>query len=215
MKEQDILSLWKSYDEKLSEQLIINRHLSTEVTQLKIESLLTSMRPIKVFTIAVGVLWVLAVDVVIFNSFTVASPFFIVSAFIQVLLTKLAIGIYIYQLVLLDRLDVSTSIVDMQRRIASLRISTLWLPRILLLQLPVWTTFYLTWEMLSHADPGWLVLQFATTFGFLYAALWLFINIRIENRDKRWFRVLFSGKEWTPLMKAGEMMEEISAIQGS
>ena len=37
----------------------------------------------------------------------------------------------------------------------------------------------------------------------------LFFNIKIENRDKKWFRLIFEGKEWTPLMRAMELSEQI------
>jgi hypothetical protein len=51
-------------------------------------------------------------------------------------------------------------------------------------------------------------MQIAITLIFTVTAVWLFINIRFENRNQKWFRVLFRGKEWTPLMKAMDLLEQ-------
>jgi len=40
-------------------------------------------------------------------------------------------------------------------------------------------------------------------------AIWLFFNIKYENRNKKWFQLIFSGKEWTPLMKSMELLEQV------
>ncbi len=43
----------------------------------------------------------------------------------------------------------------------------------------------------------------------VYAAVWLFLNIKYDNRDKKWFRWLFKGKEWDPIIKAMELISQI------
>jgi hypothetical protein len=56
----------------------------------------------------------------------------------------------------------------------------------------------------------WLYLfQFIMTTSFTVLAIWLFFNIRYENRDKRWFRYIISGIEWTPVIKSMELCREI------
>ena len=30
-----------------------------------------------------------------------------------------------------------------------------------------------------------------------------------ENMEKKWFRLIFSGKEWTPVIKSMELLKEI------
>jgi hypothetical protein len=84
----------------------------------------------------------------------------------------------------------------------------------LLLQLPVWTTFWWNETMLTD----WNLLQWTmvglVTLSFTFIALWLFFNINYENRNKKWFIMLFSGKEWTPLMKAMELLEQVEECKG-
>ena len=36
-----------------------------------------------------------------------------------------------------------------------------------------------------------------------------FKNIRFENRDKKWFKFLLSGKEWDPMMKSADLLQQI------
>jgi hypothetical protein len=212
MEERDILALWKSYDQKLEENLLLNRKNTADITGMKVQSLLASMKPIKIFTLMVGVLWVLFVDTLIINLFSIANPFFLISAGIHVLLTKFAIGIYLYQLILIHQVDVSEPIVATQSRLTRLQSSTLWVARLLFLQLPVWTTFYWNKSMLENGNIFLYIIQIAVTLAFTFLAVWLFRNIRYENRDKKWFSLIFDGVEWTPVIRSMELYREIEAF---
>ena len=150
MEDIEIINLWKSYNKKLDESLVLNRKNTEEITKLKVRSFLASMKPVKVFTILLGLLWVGFVDILIFNLFHIASPFFLISAAIQVLLTKLAIGIYLYQLILIHQVVTDAPIIETQEKVARLKTSTLWITRLLFLQLPVWTSFYWNKSMLEN-----------------------------------------------------------------
>lgn len=213
MEERDILALWKSYDQKLEANLLLNRKNTADITGMKVQSLLASMKPIKIFTLVVGVLWVLFVDTLIINLFAIANPFFLISAGIQVLLTKFAIGIYLYQLILIHQVDVSEPIVATQSRLTRLQSSTLWVARLLFLQLPVWTTFYWNKSMLENGNTFLYIIQIAVTLAFAFLAVWLFLNIRYENRDKKWFKLIFDGVEWTPVIRSMELYKEIEAFE--
>jgi len=210
MEDAAIIALWKSYTQKLDESLELNRKNTIAITQMKVSSLLASMKPIKIITIIVGLLWVGFVDTIIIGVFHIANPFFLVAAIVQVLLTKLAIGIYLYQLILIYQTDSSAPVLVTQEKLARLQISTLWVPRLLFLQLPLWTIFYWNKSMLTNGNMALYMLQAVVTLLCTGLAVWLFINIRYENSNKKWFQLLFSGKEWTPLMKSITLLEELS-----
>ena len=213
MENTDIINLWKSYDKKLEENLVLNKKNAAEITKLKIQSLLQSMKPFKIFTIFIGILWIGFIDTLIISSFRIGSPYFLISAIIQVVLTKLAIGIYLYQLILIQKVDISKPILNTQEKLSRLKSSTLWVTRLLFLQLPVWTTFYLNESMLTNQNMWLYILQFLLTASFSYIAIWLFFNIKYENRDKKWFRLIFEGKEWTPIIKSIELYQEIEEFK--
>jgi hypothetical protein len=80
---------------------------------------------------------------------------------------------------------------------------------VLFLQLPVWTTFYLSEGIFKNGNTLFYIVQGAVTFSFAYVAFWLFLHIRPENKDKKWFRLIFDGKEWTPVLKSMELLNQI------
>ncbi|MDZ4711811.1 MAG: hypothetical protein SGI89_05745 [bacterium] len=207
--ENEFRELWSSYNKKLNESLTLNRKNTEDLTKIRIGSFLASMSPLKIFTILAGIIWSVIGDVIVINLLNTASPFFLISAGIQLVLTQIAIVIYIYQLVIIHRVDINQPVMETQRTLARLRTSTLWVARILFLQLPVWTTFYLSAEMFENGNVMLLSLQIVVTHVFTFAAVWLFTNIKFENRNKKWFRLIFDGKEWTPVMRSMELLEQI------
>ncbi|MBA4852014.1 hypothetical protein H1R81_16500 [Emticicia sp. BO119] len=209
MEDKELINLWKAYDKKLEETLSINKKNAEEITKLKVQSFLSSMKPIKVFTIIIGILWILFVDGVIFIAYQAGGIFLLISALIQVILTKLAIGIYIYQLVLINAVNINDSILATQEKIARLKSSTIWIARLLFLQIPVWNTFYWTERMWTNGNIWVYMIHIPLTAAFIYLAFWLFFNINYENRDKKWFQLIFNGKEWTPMMKSMEVLAQI------
>lgn len=213
MNELEIKKLWQATNDKLEESIVINKNKTEDITRLKVHSILSSMKPIKIFTLLVGVLWVgiglIALSSIYVNSFSEANKFFLFSASIQVALTAMALFVYLYQLIMIYQVDITDPIIRTQEKLASLKISTLWVTRILFLQLPVWTTFW--WNETMLTDWGilqWIVTLFFT-FSFTFFSIWLFFNIKYENRDKKWFQLIFNGKEWTPLMKSMKLLEQV------
>jgi hypothetical protein len=64
--------------------------------------------------------------------------------------------------------------------------------------------------LFSHPQIGWWIFQIAVTTLFTFAGIWLFFNIKAENRNKKWFRKLFGTVEWTSLEKAEELLEQLN-----
>lgn len=62
--------------------------------------------------------------------------------------------------------------------------------------------------MLKAGGVG-LFIQVMVTAVFTYVAYWLFVNIKMENRHRKWFRIIFEGREWTPLMKAMDILQQL------
>lgn len=213
MNELELKKLWQTTNEKLEESFVINRKNAEDITRITVHNLLGSMKPIKFFALLVGIFWVgiggIVLSSIYLNSFSEANKFFLFSASIQVGLTTMALFIYLYQLITIYQIDITDPIIRTQEQLARLKITTLWVTRILFLQLPVWTTFWWNETMLTD----WSILQWIVTLFFTLSftaiAIWLFFNIKYENRNKKWFRLIFSGKEWTPLMKSMELLEQV------
>ncbi|MCC5612749.1 hypothetical protein LC612_40185, partial [Nostoc sp. CHAB 5834] len=91
MQDAQLIELWQTYRQKLDESLILNRRNAEDITKLKVQSLLGLMKPVKVFTLLAGLGWVVLIDSLLVMVFSNASPFFLISAGLQVLITKVAI----------------------------------------------------------------------------------------------------------------------------
>lgn len=213
MENLEIIHLWKSYQQKMDTAIAKNIELTIDIQKIKVKSMLATMKPVKIFTLLIGCLWVIAGTIILTNiylyAFQQASKFFFYSAFLQVGLTAIAIIVYLLQLYWIQQIDVSESVMDAQAKIARLVSSTVWITKILFLQLPLWTTFYLSEAMFREGNMLYLMINGGVTLLFTAAALWLFVHIKFENRNKRWFVLLFKGKEWTPLMKSMEILDQI------
>lgn len=217
MNELELKKLWQTTNDKLEENFVISRKNTEDITRIRVQHFLGSMKPIKIFTLLFGIVWVsiggLILSRIYVNSFSEANQFFLFSATIQVLLTAIALIIYVYQLIKIYQVEIADPILQTQQKLAQLKISTLWAARILFLQLPVWTTFWWNKTMLTD----WNLLQWSITISvtllFTFVAIWLFLNIKYENRNKKWFKLIFNGKEWTPLMKSMELLEQLDEYQ--
>lgn len=209
MEELALKELWQSYNNRLEESLLINKKNTESITKMQAASLLNSIKPIKIFAMLAGIGWVFVIDTILWHLLEVASLFFLISAGIQVILTKLALFIYLYQLIVIYQIDISDPVVATQEKLASLRSSSLWVARILFLQLPVWSTFYLRKEIFSVNNQSYLIVNLAITLLFVLVSLWLFFNINYKNKDKKWFRMIFGGKEWDNVLKSITLYNDI------
>ena len=45
------------------------------------------------------------------------------------------------------------------------------------------------------------------------ASVWLYRNIKLSNAYKKWFRLLFNGIEWTPILQAMDHLREIEEFK--
>jgi hypothetical protein len=217
MNENELKSLWQSANEKLERSLQVSQKNTDEIMRLKAQNVLGSMKPIKIFTLFVGIIWVLFGGTIVTNLFVYAydkvSLFFLYSAAVQLLLTALAIGIYLYQLIMISNVNISDSVITAQKKLSYLKSSTLWSAKILFLQLPFWTTFYLSKEMIVSGNIAYILINGFFTLLFAYLAIWLFFNIKYENRNKKWFQWIFRGREWQPILQAMEWLNQIDNYQ--
>lgn len=210
MQESELIALWRSYDQKLEENLVLNRQNASAITLIKIKSLVSSMVPMKLFIVIASLLWIAFLSSVLYQTYAYASPFFWFSIATHAVLLTIVIAIYIYQVALIYQTDLGEPLLTTQFRLAKLKSSTLWIYKLMFLHAPVWTTFSIQQKM--FANQGWLTAQVIVTLIFLVAALWLFFNIKYENRDRKWFKLLFRGKDWDPIIKSLQMLREMEGF---
>lgn len=217
MELDELKQLWQNSNDKLEKSLALHQKNAKDITKIKVKHILYTMRPIKIFTLIIGCIWVFLLGTIVANlavyAFFKVSLFFLFSAGIQVILTAISIWVYLYQLVLIQQVDLSEPILATQEKLSKLKTSTLWVNRILFLQLPLWTTFYWNESMLENGGLIFWIIQALITALFTLLAIWLFINIKYENRDKKWFQWIFKGIEWDPIVRSVELLNEINEFK--
>ena len=204
MNDTDLKYLWQTGNNQIAINQKSDKSSLDKLTKRNVSHFLSSMKPIKIFTLLAGLLWVLGIGCVLIKLTIIAydqvSPYFLYSAFIQVMLTAMAVILYIIQLSTLYSIDFNKPVVILQKTLINLKASTLNVTKILILQLPFWTTFYWNESMFKNGTLPLFILQGAVTISFTCLAIWLFFHLKYENADKWWFKLLLQGKEWEPLI---------------
>ena len=137
--------------------------------------------------------------------------FLLISLGLQVALTAFALIVYVYQLALVYQIDYSGPVLSIQKKLLKLKTSTITVTRIMVLQLPLWSTFYLPNDFFIHANQLFLVIQCSVSILLTILAIRIFTQLKIENRNNFWFRLFFSGNEWKPITKAIDLVDEMQA----
>jgi len=58
MNENELKLLWQSDNKKTEDRLAVNKKNIEDITKLKVLGFLSSTKPIKIFTLIAGILWV-------------------------------------------------------------------------------------------------------------------------------------------------------------
>lgn len=213
MENTDIINLWKAQDAKIEQSLEINKQLLKETILIKAQSALQSLIKFKTRGIVASIIYLVLLGSMLFyaiSNYTSAANYFILSMTAIFLINVRALYDYIKHLVWTNNIDYDGSITEIQQKLTKLQLSILKHSRIMVLQFPFWTTFYLSDKWFPHAV-GWdyFAFQFLVTASFTYLAYWLYKNQTIANADKKWVKTLIAGSGGKAVMKALEFYKDI------
>ena len=213
MEETNFVLLWKEQYEKIDQSLAINKRILKETISQKAKSALRSLIRIKATGIVVAVIWLLLLGAAL--SFAIlhyssAANYFIVSIAAIFLINVKALYDYIKHLAWVNNINYDGSITEIQKKLARLQLSIFQHVRVMFLQLPFWTTFYLSDKWFPQ-DANWpyIIFQILFTALFTYIAFWLYKNISLANASKKWVQVLIQGAGGKSVSKALEFYKEI------
>ncbi|PUZ22472.1 hypothetical protein GA0116948_10968 [Chitinophaga costaii] len=212
MEADELKKIWQVYDQRLEQALHLNLLNLREIQTLKAKSALHKMLWVKWLGIILGIGWVWCLPIFINAALYVHNYFFAFSAGFHLLVTVIAIVVYLQHVIRIYKVNNANTVLEVQEQLAKLQTSTLQIARLLFLQLPVFTTFYLHTEMF-HNGSYWWIAQVLVTGLFTWAGIWLYRNIAIKNVHKRWFLTLFNSPEWTQLTKAMLLLDEIAVYK--
>lgn len=217
MEDKELLKMWKAQNEKIEQSLSINRRLLIETINQKAQISLRSLKRLKTIGIVSFVFYLLVLGYLLayaVSNYSSAANYFIVSFSAIFLINLRGFVDYIKHLVWANSIDYNGSIIEIQQNLLKLQFSIVNHTKIMVLQLPFWTTFYLSDRWFpDHIGVPYIVFQVLLTGGFTYLAYWLFKNQKVENLDKKWYKNLIAGSGGKPVRQALEFYKEIETFK--
>lgn len=213
MEDLEIKALLRQYDQRLQKSISLNLRNIADIQKLKASSALKPLKGTRLVGILSGIGWEALVVFLICRSWSLPGIFFVVSAGINVLLTGIAIGVYIRHLVLLRQFDNSLTVVEAQQKLVMLMTSNMEILRLMFLQLPVFFTFYITFDWIRNSPLTFWLIQAPVVLLAVFAGTWLYRNLDFRNQDRKWFKFFVRGTEWTSVQKASGLLNQIEEFK--
>jgi hypothetical protein len=208
MSTDEFQQIWKAYDAKLEKSLQLNLRLLQEVQSEKAKSVLRSFIASRIIGIVIGMLY-LALLVIAFW-YVRTQPVMAVSFAVFIACTVIAIGMYMREIGGIRKISYGDNIVDTQQKLAAIKSSIIWTLRISWVQLPFWSTFFVSNELLRKGGREFWMIETPITLLLTILAVILYKNITIENaQKKKWVKGLIRGTGMKSLTRAMDFLKEI------
>jgi len=218
MEDIEIKNIWKSYDALIQESKVLNlqswavnircfEELQTRKAQSKLKSLIIP----KIIAIALGIGWILFLAFIFY--YTLSQVFIAVSLGMILLFSIVAVIVYARDVITIARIDYSENILETQKKIASLQSSIINSVRVLWLQLPFYTTCYITNQQAATGGTTFWIIQTTVTFLAGWLAVFLFKNISLQNINKKPVKGFLKGYGLSRISKALDFINEIDAFK--
>jgi hypothetical protein len=213
MSTDEFQQIWKAYDAKLERSLQLNLRLLKDVQTQKAKSALKTFVAGSFFMVVFGGVWVLLLGFILYHVWS--QPVMAVSFVVFILCSAIAIGEYVRDIRVISRISYAENIVDTQEKLAGLQSSMIGSLRVVWLQLPFWSTFFVSNAMIRDGGSRFWIIQTPITLGLTVAAIFLYRNITVENaKKKKWVRGLIRGSGARTISRAMDFMREIEDFKG-
>jgi hypothetical protein len=207
MEELDIKQLWQAYDAKLERSLQLNQKIIKELQTQKAESNINAFKRNQVFGIVVGILWVLFL--VFWTIVGYRNIYFAGSMGLIALFNIFAVATYIRHLALLSQVNITDSITGAQQKLASIQSSLNNSGRIMILQAPLWCTFWYNQQLVDHGGATFWLINLAVVSFFVILSVYLYQKLTYKNIHIKWVKAFIEGFGGKKLIKAMEFLNDI------
>ncbi len=204
--------MWRAYDVKLEKSLRLNLRLFQEMQTQKARSALRTLTASRVIGIIIGTIYVVLLVFVFWYVRT--QPLMAVSFGVFIICSVIAIGMYIRELGVIRTISYGDNIVDTQQKLAGIQSSIIRTLRICWVQLPFWSTFFVSNELLRKGGREFLAVEIPIVLFMTIAAVILYRNITVENlHTKKWITWWIRGTGIRSVTRAMEFMREIEEFK--
>lgn len=213
MENTELINIWKAQNAKIEKTLSINELLLKEVTNNKVKTSLKSLITLKTAGIVAFIIYVLLLSYLLvyaISNYSSALNYFIVSISVITIVNIKGLADYIKHLFWANNINYDGSIMEIQQQLSRLQLSIINHAKSMCLQIPFYTTFYLSNNWFPHeVGLGYIILQVIMTGAFLFLTYWLYKNHKPENLNKKWFRNLIAGSGGKSVIKAMEFYKQM------
>lgn len=207
MEESALIQLWHQYDRKLEKNLQLNYRIIKEIQTQKYEDHIGSFRRNQVVGIVGGILWILLLVFLVAN--TLENIYFVVSVGLIALFNVFAVAAYIRHLAMLDRVDIADNITDAQKKLAAIQASLNNVGRILVLQSPLYCTFWYSQHLVDHGGTTFWLINLSVVAFFVITSIYLFNKLTYKNIHIKWVRRFIESFGGKKLIRAMEFLKEV------
>jgi len=214
MEDEYLKGIWNSPNNEIKNFLDMNDQSIETIQIKKAKSKLRLLLFPKIIGIVLGLGWIsfmfmLIYFCVIYTPLSVGKIFFVGSISMILLSTSFAVFLYVKDIFTVIQIDNSDSVTITQRKLATLQFSIMKSVRIIWLQLPFYTTWYLNYELIVHGSIIFWIVQFFFTGLSTWLAIWLFRNINYRNLNKNRVRNFMRGYGFYSVIQALDFIKEI------
>jgi hypothetical protein len=207
MEELAIKQLWHKYDLKLEKSLQLNQKIIRELQTQKAESNLGSFRRNQVVGVVIGLLWTIFLVFLVFHALN--NIYFVISVGLIALFNIFAVAAYIRHLVLLDGVNITDSITGAQQKLATIQTSLNNVGRILVLQAPLYCTFWYNQQLVDHGGTTFWLINLTIVGFFVAISIYLFNKLTYKNIHIKWVKAFIESFGGKKLIKAMEFLKDI------
>jgi general stress protein CsbA len=209
MENIEFEKIWKSYDQKIENLITINKELAIDLTRQKLNRQINRLYLPKWTGIAIGVPYtILLISITVIAS--IAKAYFVAIGFWVISLIMVALLIhYFYHLYLISEVKSSEDIISTQEQLSKLKISSFNSINLAVFQLPFWSICWMSVDAFKASPFLYGGINLLVFLGLAYIAYWLYNQLSYKNEKSKVRDFFLSGREWEPIIKSSEILEQI------
>lgn len=209
MEDNELLKIWKSYDQKLDQVLLLNKQLASSLTKNDLNKTINKLKRPKIVMLLIGIPYTFLLYFITFIAYQ-AGVFFVSIGFGAIsLIMNIVIVSYIYHLYLISEINKNDNIIEVQKKLSSLKISSFNTIKLALLQIPFWSICWMSLDALKNSIFWYGGINLLIFLGLSYCSYWLYKNLNIHNLDSKLNQFFFSGSEWDPIIKSLDILQQL------
>ena len=121
MKDNELLDIWKSYDQKLDQVLSLNKQLTYDITKNKLNKTINKLRNPKKIALFIGIPYALLLFFITTIAFIAGNPFVCFGFGVITIIMVIVIIQYFYHLSLINEINNDNNIIKVQEKISKLK----------------------------------------------------------------------------------------------